>query len=84
MVGPQGKQISELHCDKFPTPQSFLVWKIRFQNPVTTCFDFPSDALADLFSVTSRDDNIREFDTRWDEVLLSMSKLPSDDILESL
>ena len=24
-----------------------------------------------LFSVTLRDDNIQEFDTRWDEVLLS-------------
>ena len=39
---------------------------------------------ADLFSVTLRDDNVQEFDTRWDEVLLSMSKIPSDDILESL
>ena len=39
---------------------------------------------ADFFSVSLRDDNIQEFDTRWDEVLLSMSKIPSDDILESL
>ena len=39
---------------------------------------------ADLISVTLHDDNIQEFDTRWDEVLLSMSKKPSDDILESL
>ena len=40
---------------------------------------------ADLFSVTFRDDNIQEFDTRWDEVLLSLSKKkPSDDILETL
>ena len=30
---------------------------------------------ADLFFVTHRDDNIQEFDTRWDEVLLSMSKI---------
>ena len=44
-----------------------------------TVFDY-----ADAFSVTLRDDNIQEFDTRWDEVLLSMSKFPSDDILESL
>ena len=29
---------------------------------------------ADLFSVTLRDDNVQEFDTRWDEVWLSMSK----------
>ena len=39
---------------------------------------------ADLFSVALHDDNIQEFDTSWDEVLLSMSKIPSDDILESL
>ena len=39
---------------------------------------------ADLFSVTLRDDNIQEFDTRWDAVLLSMTKIPSDVILESL
>ena len=39
---------------------------------------------ADLFSDTLHDDNIQESDERWDEVLLSMSKIPSDDILESL
>ena len=39
---------------------------------------------ADLFSVSRHDDNIQEFDTRWDEVLLTMTKNPSDDILESL
>ena len=38
----------------------------------------------DLFSVTLRDGNIQEFDTRWDEVSLSMSKNPTDDTLESL
>ena len=146
MVGPQRQQISELQFDTFRNPQSFLVWKIRF-NQVTACSDFPSDAMlwikevemvvsleelkstrsvcgknfpnfemldakiasalnkiiqnsqfkkkvtgahdtvldyAELFSVTLHDDNIQEFDTRWDKVLLSMSKIPSDDILESL
>ena len=29
-------------------------------------------------------DKIQEFDTRWDEVLLSMTKIPSNDFLESL
>ena len=38
----------------------------------------------DLFSVTLHGDDIQEFDTRWDEVLLSMSKIPSHDFLESL
>ena len=31
-----------------------------------------------------RNDNIQEFDTRWDEFLLSMEQFPPDDILESL
>ena len=39
---------------------------------------------ADFISVTLHDDNVQEFDTKWCEVLLSMSKIPSDDILESL
>ena len=38
----------------------------------------------DLFRVTLHDGNIQEFGTRRDEVLLSVSKIPSDEILESL
>ena len=175
MFGPQRQQISEPQFHKFPTPQSFLVWKIRLKNQVTTCSDFPSESMlwikeveivetlkelkssrsvcgknfpdfemldakiasalnsiiqnaqckkmvsleeqkaqkedwflrgrqiafmiydyfrvtgahdtvldyADLFSVTLHD-TTQDFDTRWDEVLLSMSKIPSNDILESL
>ena len=37
-----------------------------------------------IHSLSFRDDNVPEFETRWDEVLLSMSKIPSDDVLESL
>ena len=39
---------------------------------VTGAHDTVSDS-ADLFSVTLHDDNIQKFDTRWDEVLLSMT-----------
>ena len=45
VVGPQRQQIWELQFDKFPVSQSFLVWKIRFKNQATTCFDFPSEAM---------------------------------------
>ena len=41
---------------------------------VTDAHDIVLD-YADLFSVTLRDDNVQEFDSRWDEVLLSMSKI---------
>ena len=176
IVGQQRQQMSELQFDNFPNRQSFLVWKIRFENQVTTCSDFPSDAMvwikevdmvdswgwieilairfwkfskfwdagredcfcseqdhpespnfkkkvslqeqkakkenrflrgrqiafmiydnvrvtgahhtvldyADLFSVTLHDDNIQEFETRCDEVLLSMTAVPTHDISESL
>ena len=39
---------------------------------------------ADLFTISLRSDDIQEFDAKWDEILLSMTKIPSDDILESL
>ena len=45
VVGQQRQQISELQFDKFPNPQTFLVWKIRSKNQVTTCSYFPSDAM---------------------------------------
>ena len=39
---------------------------------------------ADLFTIGLRNDDIQEFDSKWDGILLSMTKIPSDDILESL
>ena len=39
---------------------------------------------ADLFTIALRNDNIQEFDSKWDGILLSMTKIPSDDILENL
>ena len=172
MVGQQRQKISELQFDKFPAPHSFLCWKIRFKNQVTTFSDIPSDPtlwinevemgdslheskssrsdagqnfpnfemldaniasalskiiqnshfkknvsleeqkaqkegrflrgrqiafmIYDFFRVTGahdavldyadlfHDDNVQEIDTRWDEVLLSMSMIPSDDVLERL
>ena len=45
MVGQQRQQISELQFDEFTTPSSFLYWKIRFKSQVTTCSDFPLEAM---------------------------------------
>ena len=39
---------------------------------------------ADLFTFSLRNDDIQEFDSKWDGFLLSMTKIPSDDILEAL
>ena len=39
---------------------------------------------ADLLTVVPRNDDIQEFDSKWDGILLSMTKIASDDILEGL
>ena len=39
---------------------------------------------ADLFTTGLRHDNIQDFDTKWDELLLPLTQIPSDDILEIL
>ena len=39
---------------------------------------------ADLFTIGLRNDDIQEFDSKWDGILLSMTKIPHDDILEGL
>ena len=64
----RGRQIAFMICDH-----------VRVTGAHDTVLDY-----ADLFSVTLHDDNVQDFDARWDEVLLSMSKIPSDDVLESL
>ena len=39
---------------------------------------------ADLFTIVLRNDDIQEFDSKWDGFLLSVTKIPPDDILEGL
>ena len=38
----------------------------------------------DLFTISLRNDDFQEFDSKWDGILLSMTKTPPDDILEGL
>ena len=38
----------------------------------------------DQFTIVLRNDDIQEFDSKWDGNLLSMTKIPHDDILEGL
>ena len=39
---------------------------------------------ADLFTISLRNDDIQEFDSKWDGILLSMTQIPHDDISEGL
>ena len=72
---PSKRPVATRNTDRFHNPRLLL--------RVTGAHDSVLD-YADLFSVTLHDDNIETFDTRWDAVSLSMSKVPSDDILERL
>ena len=38
----------------------------------------------DLFTIVLRNDDIQEFDSKWDGILLSMTEIPPDEILEGL
>ena len=42
------------------------------------------ESYADLFTVVLQHDDIQEVDSEWDGILLSMTKIPHDDILEGL
>ena len=42
------------------------------------------ESCADLFTIVLRNDDIQEFDSKWDEILVSMTQIPHDDILEGL
>ena len=45
MAGQQRLLISELQFDKFTTPSSSVYWKMRFKTQVSSCSEFPPDAL---------------------------------------
>ena len=59
---------------------AFLIYEYFW---VTGANDSVEDYV-DLFTVVLRNDDIQEFDSKWDEILLSMTQTPSDDILEGL
>ena len=42
------------------------------------------DNYADLFTIGLRNDDIQEFDSKWDGIFLTLTKIPPDDILEGL
>ena len=60
-----------------------IAWLIYEYFRVTGANDSVENC-ADLFTVVLRNDDIQEFDSKWDEILLSMTHIPSDDILQGL
>ena len=60
-----------------------IVYLIYEQFRVIRTHDFVEN-YTDLFIIVLRNDDIQEFDSKWDGILLSMTKIPPDDILEGL
>ena len=44
----------------------------------------PYRVLPDLFFLHSRNDDVQEFDARWDQTLLAASEIPTENVLEGL
>ena len=59
---------------------AFLIYE-QFR---VTGTDSSVENYTDLFTIALRNDDIQEFDSKWDGILLSMTKIPPDDILEGL
>ena len=70
------KQDSFLRCRRI----AYLIYD-HFR--VTQIHDSVED-YTDLFTIIPRNDDIQEFDSKWDGILLSMTKIPHDEILEGL
>ena len=61
--------------DRFPPRKTDRLHDLRVL-PVTGANDSVEN-YADLFTVVLRNDDIQEFDSKWDEILLSMTQIPS-------
>ena len=59
-----------------------LTWSTNNSGSLET--DDSVENYADLFTISIRNDDIQEFESKWDGILLSMTKIPHDDILEGL
>ena len=59
-------------------------WFLRGRQIRVTGANDSVEHYADLFTISLRNDDIQEFDSKWDGILLSMTKIPPDDILEGL
>ena len=55
-----------------------------YEQFLVTGTDDSVENYTNLFTIVLRNDDIQEFDSKWDGILLSMTKIPHDDILEGL
>ena len=77
-----------LEEQKAPKEERFLrgrkIAYLIYEQFRVTGTDDSVENYTDLFTIVLRNDDIQEFDSKWDGILLSMTKIPHDDILEGL
>ena len=82
------KRRISLEEHKAPKEDCFLrgrqIAYLIYENFRVTGANDSVEKYADKFTVVLRNDDIQEFDSKWDGILLSIPKIPSDDILEGL
>ena len=64
----RGRQIAYIICEHFRATGAYEAVQ----------------GLSDLFSIRLQNDDVQDFDVRWDQALLSASEIPTDVILEGL
>ena len=57
--------------------------KRLFETMVNRAYEVAQDP-SDLFNIRLQNDDVQDFDTRWDQALLSASELPAETVLEDL
>ena len=82
---PNSKGESVWRYKKAQKAGPFLSWQARLLSlsTITSGSLGVQDSVenyADLFTISLRNDDIQEFDSKWDGILLSMTKFPHDDI----
>ena len=88
-----------VHITKFNRKISLEEWKAQkehrffrgkqiayliYENFLVTGVNDFVENYVDLFTVVLRNDDLQEFDSKWDGILLSMTQIPSDEILVNL
>ena len=63
-----GRQIAYIICDHFQASGAYVA----------------AQGLSDLFNICSQSEDVQDFDTRWDHVLLATSETPQENVHEGL
>ena len=80
----QGQSGGNESSERRPLPPKRQIAYLIYEYFRVTGANDSVENYADLFTIALRNDDVQEFDLKWDENLRSMTQIPSDEISESL